>query len=123
MADALGKLVGDDGTELDDGVAAAPLNPASANGETGLVQHQVGRVEEEDLPDLRLERVEPEGGDRPLVRARRERDLQLDAVGPADQAEELSELLARELDEPLLSGCRCGHDAPFGYPNRSTSSP
>ena len=37
-----------------------PLRLADAHDDACLVEGQVGGVEEEDLPDLRLERVEPE---------------------------------------------------------------
>ena len=56
----VGQLVGHDGPQLHDRVAVAPAHAARAHDDAGLVQPQVGRVEEEDLPDLRLQRIELE---------------------------------------------------------------
>ena len=54
------------------------------------------RVEEEDLPDLRLERIEAEAGDRGAVVGGGNRELELDAVGLARQLEHRDELLVGE---------------------------
>jgi hypothetical protein len=60
------------------------------------VEVELGRVEEEDLADLRLERIELERRDsRALVRLRH-RQLQLDAVRSLEQLEQPHGLLVRE---------------------------
>jgi hypothetical protein len=60
------------------------------------VEVELRRVEEEDLADLRLERIELERRDgRSLVRLRH-RQLQLDAVGSLEQVEQPHDLLVRE---------------------------
>ena len=55
---------------------------------TGLVQLEVGRVEEEHLPDLRVERIHLEGRGRRPVGPFRNGQLQLDAVGILDEIHE-----------------------------------
>ena len=45
--------------ELDDRVPGASLHTAGTHDHTVAVEREVGRVEEEHLPDLRLDRVEP----------------------------------------------------------------
>src|SRR5262245_33886703 len=47
-ADLLGKVRGHDGPELDDRVAILPLPPARPDDDAGLVERELGRVEEED---------------------------------------------------------------------------
>ncbi len=82
-----------DRPELDHGVSGAPLNPAGASDDAHCVEVEIGRVEEEDLPDLGLERVETELGDRSAMIGGRNRELELDAVGLACELEHLHELL------------------------------
>jgi hypothetical protein len=62
-----------------------------------LVESQLRRVEEVDLPDLGVERIHAQRRySRPVIRVRHG-DLQLDAVGAPDEAENLSDLLIREI--------------------------
>ena len=63
-AQVLGQLVGNDRPELDDGVVSLALHPAGADDDPSLVEGEIGGVEEEDLTDLGLERVEVQRGDR-----------------------------------------------------------
>ena len=82
--------------QLDDRVAALSLDPSRPRDDAVGVERELGGVEEEDLADLGLERVERERRDgRALVRLGN-RQLQLDAVGPLEGAEQLHELLVRE---------------------------
>ena len=64
------------------------------------VQRQLGRIEEEHLADLRVERVDaqrPRGvGSRALV----DGELELDAVGVFDQAQDRLEVFVREFGGP-----------------------
>ena len=53
-----------------------------------LVEREVRRVEEEDLPDLGIQRVEFEGHDRRALVQLRDRQLQLDGVGLLEQREQ-----------------------------------
>jgi hypothetical protein len=60
------------------------------------VEVELGRVEEEDLADLRLEGVEFERRDGRLLFRLRDGQLQLDAVGSLEQFEQPCDLLVRE---------------------------
>ena len=92
----LGQLARHDRAELDDRVAAPALDASRADDDAVGVEIELGRVEEEDLADLRLERIELERRyGRPLVRLRH-RQLQLDAVGSLEQVEQLHEVVVRE---------------------------
>jgi hypothetical protein len=51
-------------TELDDRVTPAACAPARSDYDSGLIQGEVGRVEEVDLTRLRLDWIEPEPGER-----------------------------------------------------------
>src|SRR5262249_46811189 len=62
---------------------------------------EVRGVEERHEADLGLQRIDPERHERRAVRGVRHRDLELDAVGVLDQAEQLLKLLAREARLPL----------------------
>ena len=84
----VGQLGGDDRPQLHDRVVALALDAAGADDDAVLVEREVGRVEEEDLADLRLERVEPERDDRRAVVRLGHGQLQLDAVRVLDQLEE-----------------------------------
>ncbi len=57
---------------------------------------EIGGVEEEDLPDLRLERVEAELGDGRAVVGRGNGQFELDAVGLSRELEQVHELLVRQ---------------------------
>ena len=81
----LGKLVRNDRSQLHDGVTRPALDPARADRDAALVERELGSVEEEHLPDLRLERIELEGGDRRSLLALRDGQLQLDAVRAAHE--------------------------------------
>ena len=71
-----------------------------------LVQRQVGRVDEEHLPDLGVEWVHTECDDRRALILLGHRHLQLDAVGVFDQCDQLLDLLVGE-ERPFRS--RWGH--------------
>ncbi len=90
------QLVWDDRPQLHDGVVALALDPPCANDDAVRAQLQIGRVEEEDLADLRLERVDAERCHRRLLMGLRDGELQLDAVGTLHQAEDLGDLCVRE---------------------------
>jgi len=92
----LGQLARHDRAQLDDRVAALALDASRADDDAVGVEIEFGRVEEEDLADLRFERIELERLDgRPLVRLR-DRQFQLDAVGSLEQVEQLHQVLVRE---------------------------
>ena len=55
----------------------------------GAVQGEVGRIEEECLPRLRLDRVEPDTIDRRAMAGEGNRQFQFDAARPFDELEEL----------------------------------
>ena len=74
------QLGGDDRPQLDHRVVAATLHPPGPGDHAGLVEIEVGGVEEEHLTDLGVERVDTEGGRRRPVRVLRQRQLELDAV-------------------------------------------
>ena len=82
----------------------SPPRPATRRARTttpAWLSCEVGRVEEEDLPDLRLERIEPERGDRGAVRVLGQRHLQLDGVGALEECEEVCELVTGKVGEAL----------------------
>ena len=74
------------GPQLHDRVVALLLHPAGAGHDALLVQRQVRGVEEEHLPDLRVERVHAERLDRRALIGLRHGQLQLDAVGVVNEA-------------------------------------
>ena len=104
-----GKLGWNDRPELDDGVVAFLLDPAGAGDHALLIERQARRVEEVNLADLGLQRVHVERLDgRALIRLGN-RQLQLHAVGVVHQAEQLAQLIVRELRACLLGpGSGCG---------------
>ena len=90
------KAVRVDRTELHDRVARPSLDSPRTSNHADGVQIEVGCVEEEHLPDLCLERIEAEAGDRGSVVGGGNRELQLDAVRLLRELEELDELLVGE---------------------------
>ena len=96
-----GKVVGNHRAELHDRVAALALDPAGPRDDTDLVERQIGRVEEEHLADLRVERVQLQVVDRSPVLRHRHRQLQLDAVRALHQLQDLLEILARQVRRAL----------------------
>src|SRR5262249_28810350 len=77
-------------------VASLALDPPRTDHDPLLVERERLRVEEEDLPDLRLQRIELKRRDgRALVRLWH-RQLQLDAVGALEQLHELPDILVGE---------------------------
>jgi hypothetical protein len=80
------------------------LHPACADDDAGCVQLEIGRVEEEDLADLRFERIEAECDYRGAMVGRGNRELELDAVRLARESEHARELVVRE-----PRGGTCGH--------------
>ena len=106
----------DDRPELDDRIVALVLHPPGADHQARPVERQVGRVEEEDLADLGIDRVHAQCRDRRALIGLRDGELELDAVGAADQVAQLGELV---VDEP-----RARHEAgatTAGAPLRSLS--
>ena len=89
-------MIGIDGTELHDDVSGPPLDPSCASDDAHGVEVQIGRVEEEHLANLRLERVEPERNDRGAMVGGGNRELQLDAVRLPRERKHLRELFVRE---------------------------
>jgi hypothetical protein len=71
------------------------------------VEIELGRVEEEDLADLRLERIELERGYGRRWCGSGHRQLQLDAVGSLDQVEQLHEVLVREAGGAVVAEDIC----------------
>jgi hypothetical protein len=51
------QLVQDNRAQLHDRVAALPLDAAGTDDDAALIERQVGRVEEVDLPNLSVERI------------------------------------------------------------------
>jgi hypothetical protein len=84
-----------DGPQLDDRVVSLSLDPACPNDDAALVERQVRRVEEEDLADLSIERVDPEGCPSSSF-GHGHGELELDTVGALDEREQLGELLSGE---------------------------
>jgi hypothetical protein len=86
-------------------VSAIPaLDTPGPDDHAGLVQGQVGRIEEECLPRLRLDRVESDALDRRAVAVRGHRQLQLDAVRPLMSLNTAIQLIARRGVSPC-AGC------------------
>ena len=80
-AQLLGQIVGHHRPELHHAVVALALHTTGSGHETGLVEREVGRVEEEHLADLRVERIEVERDDRGALDLAGHGELELDAVG------------------------------------------
>ena len=101
-AEALGaselgrQLAGHDRAQLDDGVAGLALDPARPRDDAVVVELEIRRVEEDDLPDLSLERIHAKSRHGGTLIRLGDCDLQLDAVGLLEGTEQLRELLARE---------------------------
>ena len=76
-----------------------------------LVEREIGRVEERDEADLRVERVEPERRDRGAMVRLGHGQLELDAVGARGQREHLREVLVAEVAQASPAGLRGGHGA------------
>ncbi len=83
----LGQLARRHRAQLDDRVASLALDSSGADDDAVGVEIELGRVEEEDLADLRLERIELERRHGRLLMRLRHRQLQLDAVGALEQVE------------------------------------
>jgi hypothetical protein len=56
------------------------------------IEHEIGRVEEHDLADLRVERVEPKPSDRGTLLGGGDGELELDRIRALEQAHQLPEL-------------------------------
>ena len=98
-------------SQLHDRVVPPPLHTPGTRNHAGLVQRELRSVEEEHLPDLRIKRIHVER-DGALREIRvRNGELELDAVGLFDEAEQLDELVVREL------GCGGGGHA-VTFPHR-----
>ena len=97
---------GDHGPQLDHGVVPPPLDPASPGDHTDPVEGQVGGVEEVHLPDLRVERVDPQGRGRLPPVGVRHRHLELDAVRVPRQRQHLADLGIGESSRWLVRGDR-----------------
>jgi hypothetical protein len=95
-AHLVGQLVRDHRPELDDRVVLPALDAPGAHDHPGGVERELRRVEEEDLPEVRVERVDTERacGRTPVLLG--DCELQLDAVGATDQLHNARELLIGE---------------------------
>jgi hypothetical protein len=82
-----------DGAQLDHRVAFATLDAPRPHDHAGFAQCQGRRVEEDDLADLRLERVHAQGVGRGADSRVGNGQLQLDAVGLLHQPKQLLDLL------------------------------
>ena len=60
------------------------------------VEGQIRRIEEDDLPDLRVEGIHVEGGDRRATIGIGHAQLELDTICALDQTQDLGELLSRQ---------------------------
>ena len=87
------QLGGDHRPQLDHRIVAATLHPPRPGDHTGLVEIEVGGVEEEHLTDLGVERIHTEGGRRRPVRMLRQGQLELDAVRALHQLAQLARLV------------------------------
>ena len=103
-------LRGIERAQLDHRVADAPLDPARAHDDARPIEREVGRVEEHDLADLGIERVEPERADRGSLLGGGHGELELDRVRALQQAHHLGELLVAQAG---ASGRPGGHVDPF----------
>jgi hypothetical protein len=97
-------LAGDDGTKLHDGVGRLSLDTTGSHHHTVLVEQQVGRIEEDDLTDLSIERIHAQPGHRrppvPIGHA----ELQLDAVGALEELQDRRDLLGGQRRSLLVHG-------------------
>src|SRR6187551_2206219 len=100
-------MIGHHGPQLDDRVVWLALDPARTYHDPPLVELEIRGIEEEDLADLRVERIDAEGRSRGPHPRRRDRELELDGVRPLDQPHELLEL---RIGERLPRRRRRGHD-------------
>ena len=91
-----GSAAGSTGRSLTTDVVALVLHAAGAHDDARLVERQVGRVEEEDLPDLGVERIDAEPLQRGALLVLGDRQLELDAVGVLGQREQLGRLFVRD---------------------------
>ena len=119
----LGQLVRHDRPQLHHRVAARPWTPPRAHDDAGLVEREVGRVEEEDLPDLRVERIDARA---PPIADR------CASSGSVTFSSTLSEPVISSISAPSSSPgsslslfvLSCCHFCSFlSVPNRSTSTP
>jgi hypothetical protein len=95
-----------DGPKLDRGVVESDLHSPRSHHDPGLVECEVGRVEEHDLADLCVQRIDAQAVHDPTPSIGRHGELQLDGVDLLEQREELDELLGVE------AGRRDGHERP-----------
>ena len=96
-----------------------------------LVEVEVGRVEEEDLADLGVERVHPQRGHGGALVVLGHGQLQLDRVGPADQPHQVGQLVVCDGGghAPSLTHARAnrkrakpGYGRPEGGPVRAAAA-
>src|SRR5512132_800244 len=99
-----GELRRHDRPQLHDRVVALALDAPPADDDAQLVESQVGGFEEEDLSDLRVERVHAERADGRALVVLGHGQLQLDAVRVFDQVEHLRDLLLRKGYRGRLGG-------------------
>jgi hypothetical protein len=92
----LGELRGDHWAELHDRVVALALDASRPDHEPLRVEREIGGVEEVDLADLRVDRVELERIHRGALVGLGHGQLQLDAIGPLHQMKQVAELLVGE---------------------------
>ena len=99
MPQLLPELIGHDRSQLDDRIAVLTLTPPGPDHDAGVVQRQLGRVEEEDLPHLRVERIDAQRRAGAGPGGLGQRELQLDAVGTLDEREDLGQFLVCQVLE------------------------
>ena len=90
----------DDRPQLHDRVVALPLNPPRPHDNPASIEREVRRIEEHDLPNLRLERVHPQPHHGRAMLQLGHRQLQLDAVRGRKHREQFDQLLLRERSPP-----------------------
>ena len=79
--EVLGKLGRYDRAELHDRVGLLALPAPRSNDDSGSIQSQLGRIEEEHLSDLRFEGIDAESCTGPGSSVLGQCELELDAVG------------------------------------------
>ena len=101
------QLLRDNRAQLHDRIVALSLDTAGTDDDAALVERQLRRVEEVDLPNLSVERIHPERRRSAAPVGHRHRQLELDAVGAFRQRDQLGEILIGERGGLFL--CCGGH--------------
>lgn len=104
--DAFADLAGVERAQLDHRIAHTPLDPARAHDDARPVELKVGRIEEDHLPDLGIQRIEAERADRRTLLGGGDSELELDRIRAAQEAHHLHEL---RVGQGRANGSLCGH--------------